>query len=48
MHGEDSVIMMAVGADNRLKVRTSQTPFNCVPGDSVIAMVSKKDQPLVS
>jgi hypothetical protein len=46
MHGEDSVVMMAVGADNRLKVRTSQTPFNCVPGDSVIAMVSKKEQPV--
>lgn len=46
MHGEDSVVMMAVGADNRLKVRTSQAPFNCVPGDSVIAMVRKKDKPV--
>lgn len=42
MHGQDALVMMAISPDHRLKIRTPQAAFQCVAGDSVVAMVSKK------
>jgi NhaP-type Na+/H+ or K+/H+ antiporter len=41
-HGEDAIVMMGVGVDGRLKIRTTQGNFLLQPGDSVIALVPAK------
>lgn len=45
-HGEDSIVMMGLGVDGRLKIRSTQGNFVPVAGDSVIALVSAKDETL--
>ncbi len=38
-HGQQAVILFAMGADGRLKVRTSATPLEPQTGDTLIALV---------
>lgn len=45
-HGIDSIVMMGLGVDGRLKIRSTQGNFVLVAGDSVIALVSAKDETL--
>ncbi len=41
-HGEDAMVLMAITADGRLKIRTAQTPLQVIAGEQVIAMVPAK------
>jgi len=45
-HGDDAIVMMGLGIDGRLKIRSAQGNFVLVAGDSVIALVSAKDETL--
>lgn len=43
-HGQDSLVLMAIGTDGRLKIRTVNSPLNIVPGDQVVAIIPAKDE----
>ncbi len=42
-HGDQSLVLMTIGIDGKLKVRTAQNAATPVAGESVIALVPKKE-----
>lgn len=44
-HGDDAIILGAIGTDGRLKIRTAQQPLEPVSGDSVIAILPTENLP---
>ncbi len=42
-HGDGAMVLFAVDADRRLKIRTAQGPFEPLPGDNVIAIIPAAD-----
>ncbi len=47
-HGEEAIVLMTIAADGKLKIGTTQNPLQPVAGESVIAIVPKKDDAAVN
>jgi hypothetical protein len=44
-YGQRAIILFCVDGHRRLKIRTAQTPFEPLPGDTVIAILPVGDSP---
>lgn len=44
IHGENSIVLFCIDSDRKLKIRTAQTKFEPVTGDTVIAIVSPPEE----